>query len=93
MLPQTSFAAAPFRAAFGSRFLVEALIGFGNLRCIHRAEFRPTHGTEFRFLVAIVRQRLIVHLACSFGIERCRSTFLNPCESHFVFGRMAPLMK
>jgi hypothetical protein len=32
-----------------------------------------------------------VHLARSFGIERCRSTFLNPGESHFVFGQWRAL--
>jgi hypothetical protein len=56
-------------------FLVEALIGFGNSRCIHRAEFRPAHGTEFRLVVEIVRERLIVHLATVSGSSDAAARF------------------
>ena len=55
-----------FLLAFG---LVLAGFGFGKLRDVHRAELRSAHGAEFRFLVEIVGERLVVHGASGFGIE------------------------
>src|ERR1700722_15845936 len=40
------------------------------LRDLHRTEFRPAHRAEMRHLVAVLRQRLVVELARSVGIER-----------------------
>src|SRR5579864_9466145 len=57
-------------------FLLDAVdlpVVFVHLRgIIHGAEFGAAHGAEGGFLVVIVRQGLIVHGACSFGIERER---------------------
>src|SRR5277367_3384074 len=60
-------------------FLIEPLVDFGDLRGVHRTEFRAAHGTELRFLVKIVRQSFVVHRAGGFGIER-KLELLVPVE-------------
>ncbi len=56
--------------------LVEPLVDFGDLRGVHRTEFRAAHGAELRFLVKIIRQSFVVHRASGFGIERKLELFV-----------------
>src|SRR5262249_13771833 len=65
-----------FLFAFG---LVLAGLGFGQLRDVHRAEFRAAHRTKLGFLVEVVGKRLVVHGASGFGIER-KVELLVPIE-------------
>src|SRR3954468_15314928 len=60
-------------------------------RPVHRAELRSAHAAESRFLVVVVRQRLVVHTASGVRIERQRK-LLVPVEGIARMGdRIVPI--
>src|ERR1700688_1870932 len=59
--------------------LVVAALGFGELRDVHGAEFRPTHGAELGFFVKVVGQVFVVHGFGCRWIER-KLELLVPVE-------------